>query len=356
MTIQLIEGFDWLPVDQDCTVQLNARGFFGGTGNYIPRNTNSAFGYGNYLQTNNNFGTLFKPMKTRVTSGYVVMGMRVYIITPDYDAAAKLGFYDAMTSNSGSQCYVEFDRGGSLTFRDTLNGIIVRTDSNTFLSEKWFYLEIKVKPGTGTSGSFEVRVNTVPVISVPACNTVGGTLVGTSTHGLSGLWWDNSNISHMSIDDLYILDSTGAHNNDYLGNVRVKAQSPVSNDSVAWSIGGSNPAATNWQSVLNNALNETKFVYSPTVGAKDFYNVDPNINSPFVYAVEVAGAFRQDDATQRTARNNIKIGSTTYNGVAYDLNQTYSFYSDFYELNPATGLSFTGSELNALKIGPEVVS
>jgi hypothetical protein len=51
---------------------------------------------------------------------------------------------------------------------------------------------------------------------------------------------------------VYFNDAAGSMNNTFLGNVRVKSQFTASaGDSTQFTIGGSAPAATNWQSVLN---------------------------------------------------------------------------------------------------------
>jgi hypothetical protein len=148
----------------------------------------------------------------------------------------------------------------------------------------------------------------------------------------------------------------GPRNNDYLGNVRVRYMPVISNDTpLDWSIGGSIPAPTNWQSVLNLDLNDTKYVFTPDTGDQDFYNIDPIINAPTIFGVEIGGAYRQDDATQRFVANQIRSGATVATGVTLATNQTYTFTYDIFELNPDTGLGWSNAEVNAIDVGPKVV-
>jgi hypothetical protein len=122
-----------------------------------------------------------------------------------------------------------------------------------------------------------------------------------------------------------------------------------------FSIGGSSPAATHWQSVLNQNLDDTKYEYSSNVGDIDLFTPDPNLNSPLVHALQVRTALRQDDATQRVARHLLRISGLNYVGtVDHYTNQTYTFYRTRWELNPNTGVSFTGAEVNGLQPGVKV--
>lgn len=357
MTLRIIDGYDWLPSSTNVADLLDARGYLRDTNN-IYSSTDTAFGYGKCIQWGiSSSGYLMRPFPLRYTDvDTLVVGFRFKLNGVTADGRLSIGFFDTFTSGSSRQCYLHFDTGNTLTFRTADGTAITRTVPDTYLRDRWAYMEIKVKPGTGTSGSFEVRINTVPVISVPACATVGGTLVGAVDHGINGFdWYYTVENGNLHWDDFYQLDDQGTENTDYLGNVRVKCQLAISDDTISWNIGGSSPAATNWQSVLNYGLNDTKYVYSSVVNDYDLYNMDPNLNTPYVYGIEVSSAFRQDDATQRTAATNVKIGSTTINGASYEINQDYSFYGDVYEINPGTGVSFTGAELNTLKLGPKVI-
>jgi len=117
-------------------------------------------------------------------------------------------------------------------------------------------------------------------------------------------------------------------------------------------------AMDNWQAVQNRTLGEDSHVYSATSGDYDLYDVDPTISAPYVHGIQVKTAMRQDDATQRTSKNLLKIGSTgtLQEGAANYLNQSFSIYKDIFELNPDTGVFFTGTEANDAQVGPKVSS
>jgi len=78
------------------------------------------------------------------------------------------------------------------------------------------------------------------------------------------------------------------------------------------------------------------------------------LNTPLVHGIEISGAYRQDDATQRFIKNSIQSSGVNAEGVSRAINQSYTFYADIFETDPNTGVSFTGTAANALKIGPKV--
>lgn len=362
MTLVIIDGYDYLP-NSPQTV-LIAQGWNGSTGSLAADNgVAPAFGYGKALKSdgNANSSDYYRNARGRHTTG-MVWGQRIYIPTSTTGANYRWSCVDSATTGAYQQWEVAFDSFGCIyfyTFNNNASTLVAKTSAYTFFPGRWFYCEVKWTPGYVT-GSFELRVNTVPVLSLPSVRTANGTLILPATqpgfdllqHSISRTSGGSNN---WSMDDMYLLTQTGPQNNDYLGNVRAKYMAPVANSTpLDWTIGGSAPAATNWQSVLNLALNDTKFVYASTVGFQDLYQIDPNLNTPQVFGVEVGGSYRQDDATQRWAKNTIESGGVGATGVAHALNQSYTFYHDIYELNPNTGVAFTGAEVNALLVGPEV--
>lgn len=358
MTLRLIDGFDYNPVNSDF---WDAMGWGGAAaGLYVDPNT--AFGYGNYGALSNggsNNVTAYRNLRGRYTDDQVcTIGFRCFVPQGNQ---ANFGVYDSMSTLSDRQWYIRFTSTGNISFYNfpfSNEVLSARSAAWSFFPDTWFYLEIQFKPGYGTSGTFEVRVNTVVVLSLPATATAAGTPISPATGpGFDTLMVHSGGAGRYYMDDMYFLDDNGGELTSYLGNTRVKLLAPVSNASpIDWTIGGSSPAANNWQSVLNIALNDTKFNYTSTPGDRDLYNINPIVNAPFVYGIEVDGSYRQDDATQRVVRNSIESGGVSAYGEDFYTNAFYTIKPDVWELNPDTGVSFTGAEVNALKIGPELVT
>lgn len=372
MTLRLIEGFDYIPVGTSQTYnhfyagQWYPRGsFLGAKAQNIVGAASTAFNYGcayslsETVAQDFNMPRWIHPVGNQ-TEGY--MGARVFVST-NHTGYGYITFFDGVT-NVPHICISWEDNGIIKVYRDEPptggGGVLLgQSDFASYYYGRWFHLEAYVKLGT-TDGRVTVRINTQVVIDLIDVDTINGSRAIIDSVGFgapnsisnTGVW-----IEEWMIDDLYFCDPAGSINNGFLGNVRVMCQFPVSNGDVNdFTIGGSAPAATNWQSVLNTLLDDTKFVYNSTPGDKDLYNVQAIINSPLVHGVQVRVAAKMDDATQRGMAAMIKSEGVESDGVTHYINQSYSYYRTIHELNPATGLGWTGPEVNAIQIGPKVVS
>lgn len=360
MTLRMIEGFDYLPANPSIAV-LGALGWSGEV-DIIVSTPITAFSSGRAMGWEaNNVTQVYKFLRDRYQSVSYIFGLRLRIPTTG-DNFILQGVDTSSTRNL--QWDILFDQFGTITFRNYNSGsptIWARTDPWVFVPGNWFYLEIKVTPSL-TTGAFELKVNTVPVLSLVSTRTSDGTAIlpatapGISHLGIRNPSSNNNQEFNWLLDDIYFLTVEGSVNNDYLGNVRVRFLPVVGNSTpLDWLIGGTAPAPTNWQSVVNLNLDDTTYVTSDTTGDEDFYDLDPILNTPTVYGVEVGGAYKQDDATQRFVANQIRSGAVTETGSTLATNQSYTFSYDIYELNPETGLGWSGAEVNALKVGPKVI-
>ena len=355
MTLRVIDGFDYLPGSPYGV--LTAAGWSGGGTGLLTIDNNTAFGYGYSIgytgAINVGDNRCLRHLRGRYTTKGTI-GIRQYVQSTDL---GDIGVGDSQSTSFG-QWVLRYRSDTRVLELYNGNGtLLARTAGGSFFAEKWFYLEIQWEPSA--TGSFEVRINTVPVLYLPNVNLIAGNLLlGVTQRGYDFLYFNqnNNNGRYWRWDDLYFLDAAGSVNNTFLGNVRAKYMAPMADASpIQWDIGGTTPAASNWQSVLNIALNDTKYVSASIVGKQDLYTIDPNVNSPTVFGVEVNGFYRQNDATQRAVRNVIESNGIQAEGPDKFLDQNYTSRADIFELNPDTGLQFTGTEVNALKIGPKVV-
>jgi hypothetical protein len=214
----------------------------------------------------------------------------------------------------------------------------------------WQYIEVYgvISP---TAGACTVRVNETVVLSAVSANTASGSSpVSTGVDQL-----DFGSLGSDLVDDFYICDNTGASLNNFLGNVRVPAQTPNGvGSSTQWTPTGS--ASFNWQLASNPYMDDSSYVSCATPGNIDLYTLSPVANAPQILAVQSVIVARQDDSGQRQVKSVIKSSSTQATGAVVNTNGTYAGHTDIFTVDPNTGSSWTYGAVNALQVGAELVT
>lgn len=360
----ITEGFDWMPSGQPTATRARlwaANDFFATGSTFIPDVELGRFDFGKAAlfnpSTNNNSGWVI-PIGANLITGFIGCALKMYDDCSGAYGGPTIQVYDAIAD--APQLTIVFCPNGVIKVFRGSNGrsgtavLLANSAPGSFQENEWFHFEMKPIIDSA-AGGIEIRINTVPKIQ----------LVGANTQATSAAYFDsislvtianNNDHYHYSADDLFVNDTTGAEMNDWAGNLRVKSQFMIADGALdQFSIGGSSPAATHWQSVLNQLLDDSEYVYSPNVGDIDLYTPDPNLNAPLVRVVQIRMALRQDDATQRVARAVLRSAGANYEGsIDQYTNQTFTFYKDRWQLNPATGVTFTGAEVNAIQAGLKV--
>jgi hypothetical protein len=72
--------------------------------------------------------------------------------------------------------------------------------------------------------------------------------------------------------------------------------------------------------------------------------------------VQLATVARKDDAGGRGLRAVLKSGAAAANGATRVLGTTYALYDDRFEIDPATGATWTKAGIDALEAGMEIVA
>lgn len=344
MALKATEGFDHYNAQADLLArsgflqwtQINWNGGFGtpgaqGTGGYVHVNQNPA-GSG-YLQASlaSNLGTIF-------------LGHRLYL-----DSGANFTLVLQDLAGGKVQIQVVFTGiNASVTIQDGNNNTLATSASNVFSIATWFYMEtgLTVDP---TSGSVDVHVNGTSVVSY-----TGNTKTSTNAwvNGFKLLGGGATGVA-ARIDDLYLNDNTTGPGtypcNSFLGDVRVFTRFPTANAAVAWT-----PLAnSNFQEVNETAMDsDTSYNTSSTAGQADLFDLTSiPTDLTAIIAVNVVGAYKVDQPGPRTLSQEIDSQGTIVTGASKSLNAFYVYYQDIFATDPATGVSWTYSNANALTAG-----
>ncbi len=247
----------------------------------------------------------------------------------------------AVTTNGALQFY----RGGLGTAigPPSTNGIIQ--------AGSWYGLAITVVVGTGTSGSVQVSVN-------------GSLIPAITAAGLNSSQTGNSYATQLSIgsqfnegqqgtkyDDFLCWDNTGGVFNTALGyNARILSKLPsAAGFATNWTPEGN---ASNYQNVNPQPPNTTDYNLNNTSGTKDYYAL-PSIGLNVTPAlVIVRASLERDDSNTHTPSIFVRSGSTDGSGtVTPALTSSYLFYDAIQLTDPATGLAWSASGVDAAQIG-----
>jgi len=266
-------------------------------------------------------------------------------------ATKILGF--RLRDGSSNQVGVWLTLGGYFVVTTGLaSGTILATSPALFNSQSWHHFQIKIVINN-TTGSVAIRrdgnssddwnsgsINTRNGTVTAQCNTVAFS----SDLGAGGY-----------LDDTFIFNDQGSAPNTWQGDVRAVQQMPASDSSVQWS---RSTGSTNYSLVDESISNQdTDYVFSNTVNQVDAYNVASLVTTPSaIICIQQRMCFRRDDSGPHTVKAQIVSGGTTTNSADMVVGNTYqNQLMATYLTDPNTGLIWTATTANAVKIGPAVV-
>ncbi len=241
---------------------------------------------------------------------------------------------------SGSTGLIEIRRGSE-------SGTLLARGTTTVPSNNWYYLEISVTIDDAI-GEVHVRLNGSTTDEV---SYTGDTKNGGTATTIDAVRFDFTG----RIADVYILNSLGALNNTFLGDVAVRTLIPSGNGTSSQLTGSDGNTTDNYLLVDEHSYSTTDYVGSPTTGQRDTYSISDlpaGVNN--VYAVQTVGIMAKSDATAGSSKLALRSGGTVYYGTTRTLTTTYTGYYDLFETDPNTAAAWTVGNVNALESGMEV--
>lgn len=199
-----------------------------------------------------------------------------------------------------------------------------------------------------TAGVIKVWCND-PVGS-PSLNLTGIDTQASATNAYANQFANGPSGFGGFANDLYILDSTGAANNSYLGDCRVQYRAPTADGAVSQSTpnNGTTPVATRWGGVTETAPTNDDNYNTFATGNRDEYALqDLTATSGSVYAVCPVALARKDDAGANSVRIGVVSGASTGETGDLALNTTYRVLQGVIETDPNTAAAWTIAAVNA---------
>lgn len=206
----------------------------------------------------------------------------------------------------------------------------------------WRYVELKYTPSTGEC---VVRADGVVVItgSVPTVASVS-----------SLIFVQQPSSVYVAVDDLYVLNNSGAMNNDFLGDVRVQTLYPNADGTNS----GFTPSTGTTHYTLVDEVgtpNTTDLVSAASAGLKETYQFqDLGVTTAGIYGVQATNYAAKDNSGAVGLKNITRIGGAQYTGLsAWYLSATWTANRELWEVNPATSGLWAPADVNNAEFGIE---
>jgi hypothetical protein len=260
------------------------------------------------------------------------------------DTEAIIEFYDGATLQGELQAIT----GGNLRVTRSDNITLGTTSGLNLLNDTWYYIELKMTIDN-TAGAFELRAGGINVLSDTAIDTQ---VTGNAYVNTISFYGDESSM-YFGFDDIYILDTTGSVNNNFLGNQKITMISP---DALGSSANFTPSAGDNFENIDEGVTvdDDTTYNESATAAHKDLVNYSAAADLGVIAGVQVATECRETDATNYTLKTVVKSGGTESDDTAQNMGSTYTSLKRLVELDPNTSAPWTLINLNAAEFGYKV--
>lgn len=241
------------------------------------------------------------------------------------------------------------------------NSTFLETSPKAILAPRtgWFYMEVKfVIADSGGNWEWKIDGNTVWTSS------------NYDTRSDSDMFWDRIGFNGGDIatdtllDDIYVADSSGSVNNDFLGPTVVELLQPDSDGSDSdWTpSSGTNHAALidEAQNMSGSGLSETDYISSGTSGDLDLFNytdVDILGGASAIHGVQVNSWRRITGEEPADLLIKSKTGTTegqVTDTVNHDQSSPYYMQWSVFEIDPTTTTAWTPGGVDGAQFGVEV--
>jgi len=259
------------------------------------------------------------------------------------------------------QAHVEFEStsGLGVRFHIKRGATTIATSSYTDFAV-WHYVEVKLVLRTGVNGSYELRINGVTDISGSGVDLADSGVDGADIHA----WRFSANVSTiLRLDDMYVLNGTGAVNNDFLSPSIVEGKVPNANGTtIQWTNNGTGDSFTSVDDAFDQAPDDVGAggtVGSDTNGQKDTYNFEDLTQiTGTIHAVQLGIQLGMAAAGTRTVKTKYRDPSTTEaDGDSHVVNSTtFDEFTQVFQENPVSAAPWDVADIDGGQFGMEVVS
>lgn len=270
-----------------------------------------------------------------------------YASMPASATADLLSFRD---KNNAEHCALRVRTEGTLEFANGDGTVLAVSTAQVLTAAAYHHIEILVTIDDA-AGAVEVRLNGVSVLSATGLDTTDTAEVETSQFLLLGA--ANKTVY---FDDLVVWDTTGAANNDFLGDVRVHTLKPDSDQAAAdWAPN----TGTGWAALDDSSPDDdTTHVEAADPGDVSEYGLEdlPGGVSQIIGVMTLSRLKKSDsgDCQVQVSVLSDDVGSppapAEANGADRAITPAYTYWADMHEVDPATGAPWLAAAVDGARL------
>lgn len=246
-------------------------------------------------------------------------------------------------TDSGAYCSLTLQSDWGLKFERNGTQVGSSSAANAITQGIYNHIEFKVVLATDATGSFEVKVNGVTVLSETNVQTA---LSGTVWNSVSWVTM-NPSVDDGAIDDIFVWDGSGTVNNDFLGQKHVITLIPDADTATADWTG----SYTDIDEIPPD--DDTTYITAPDTSlprTSDFGFSDVPSDFTNVSGIMTQARIRKDSVGSAEARVSVVSSGSEGAGALNALGDDYVYFTDMHEVDPNTSLAWTVSGVNAAQL------
>lgn len=246
----------------------------------------------------------------------------------------------SFTTNDGSKIFgVRFYHGTQKIEIQNASGVAVATSTGTYAKDQWYWMNIKYNIAD-SGGEVTVRLDN-------AATTDFVTWTGDTKSGA------NSNIYRVYLESTYspcAIDNVIMHQpGTYLSERRMSVQRATGDSSYATDFVPST-GVSNYAMVDDITPSLTDYVSSTTVGNIDLYTRGA-VSIEAIDSVTYCTLAAKTDVGNRELAHVTRTSGINYETAGIPVSATPFIYETHYTTNPATGVAWVTSDVNATEFG-----
>lgn len=291
--------------------------------------------------------------KNVTATGTFILGVAFKINSAPTNKFQLFALFDAGTTQ------VDLRLNTDLTLSVTRNGTVLGTTTHALATSRWYHIEWKIKITNSTSsGECVLKINETERLNLSGVDTQN-TSNSTANAVILGHSPTVETGSSFTADfsDFYICDTSGSLNNDFIGDHKVTSYYPNGNGNTNQLTNQAGNSTNNYQSVDEASPNDdTDYVESSTAGQKDTYGFQDTSSSASIKGIQININARKSDAGSRSIAPVIRSNGTDYDLTTVSISDSYAFYTEIKETDPATSVAWTASGFNSAEFGIKLIS